>query len=274
MPTYLYFGENEFFLTRTMKQLKTHTLDQQWANFNYTEYPPESKETIPQALSDIMTPRVGSGGRLVHLPNSTLLGVCSKEILLQLESILPKIPSTNTLLITNTHKPDARNKSVKLLLEYAQVTEFPLIPQWQTQALIQQARTLADEVGVTLTTDAYKVLIDYTGNNTRLIFTELEKLKTYALGKTVNGDMVKELVSESATNSLQLANAIRLGNIAQALEFVERLINCNEPALKITATLTTTFRTWLIVKQMIITGCQDDNTIAQLADVRNPKRLY
>ena len=91
MPTYLYFGENEFFLTRTIKQLKTHTLDQQWANFNYTEYPPESKETIPQALSDIMTPPVGSGGRLVHLPNSTLLGVCSKEILLQLEFILPKI---------------------------------------------------------------------------------------------------------------------------------------------------------------------------------------
>jgi DNA polymerase-3 subunit delta len=75
MPTYLYFGENEFFLSRAIKQLKTHTL----------------------------------------------LGVCSKEILLQLESILPKILSTNTLLITNTHKPDARNKSVKLLLEYAQV---------------------------------------------------------------------------------------------------------------------------------------------------------
>ena len=47
--------------------------------------------------------------------------------------------------------------------------------------------------------------------------------------------MVKELVSKNATNSLQLAIAIRLGNIAQALEFVQRLINCNEPALKITA---------------------------------------
>ena len=80
--TYTYFGEDEFFLSRTIKQLKTHTLDQQWANFNYTEYPPESEETIPQALSDIMTPPVGSGGRLVHLPNSTLLGVCSKEILM------------------------------------------------------------------------------------------------------------------------------------------------------------------------------------------------
>ncbi|MFN6200127.1 MAG: hypothetical protein ACK4YS_16225 [Aphanizomenon sp.] len=40
-----------------------------------------------------------------------------------MESILPKIPSTNNLLITNTHKPDTRNKSVKLLLEYAQVKE-------------------------------------------------------------------------------------------------------------------------------------------------------
>jgi len=88
MSTYLYFNKDEFFLSRAIKQLKTHTLDQQWANFNHTEYPPESKETIPQALSDIMTPPVGSRGRLVHLPNSTLLGVCSKEILLQLESIL------------------------------------------------------------------------------------------------------------------------------------------------------------------------------------------
>ena len=50
MSTYLHFGENEFFLNRTIKQLKTHTLNQQWANFNHTEYPPESKETIPQAL--------------------------------------------------------------------------------------------------------------------------------------------------------------------------------------------------------------------------------
>jgi DNA polymerase III subunit delta len=46
MSTYLYFGEDEFFLTHAIKQLKTHTLDQQWANFNYTEYPPESKRVF------------------------------------------------------------------------------------------------------------------------------------------------------------------------------------------------------------------------------------
>ena len=46
-------------------------------------------------------------------------------------------------------------------------------------------------------------------------------------------------VGVHSANSLQLANAIRLGNIAQALEFVEHLINCNEPALKITAIYST-----------------------------------
>ncbi|WP_256366916.1 hypothetical protein [Anabaena sp. UHCC 0253] len=39
-------------------------------------------------------------------------------------------------------------------------------------------------------------MIDYTGNHTQLIFTELEKLKTYTLGKTVNVDMVKEIESQ------------------------------------------------------------------------------
>ncbi|MFM5958161.1 MAG: hypothetical protein ACKOQ2_13525, partial [Dolichospermum sp.] len=62
---------DELFLTRTIKQLKTHTLDQQWANFNHTEYPPESKEIIPQPLSDMMTPSVGSRGRLVHQQHIT-----------------------------------------------------------------------------------------------------------------------------------------------------------------------------------------------------------
>jgi len=259
---------------RAIQQLRSQRLDRNWESFNYSQYPPESSQSISQALSEIMTAPVGSGGRLVYLTNSTLLGACPKELLLQLERILPNIPQTNILLITSTNKPDSRNKSVKLLLEHAQVKEFSLIPQWQTDALTQQARTLALEVGVTLTSDAYSLLVESTGNNTRLAFTELEKLKTYAHGETVNADMVRQLVSASAANSLQLANAIRLGNISQALELVENLTRCNEPALRIVATLTTAFRTWLIVKLMVATGCKDDGAIAQVAELKNPKRLY
>ncbi len=225
-------------------------------------------------MADINTPPIGNGGRLVYLPSSSLVGACSKELLQQLESILPNIPKTNVLLITSTTKPDGRNKSVKLLLEHALVREFPLIPPWQTNALKKLVRTLAAQIGVCVANDACQLLVESVGNNTRLLFTELEKLKLYANGGTINVLDVKALVLPNATNNLQLANAIRTSNIATALELLENLFNCNEPALKIVATLTTSFRRWLVVKLSVIDGWTDDGAIATLAQIKNPKQLY
>ncbi|RUS93430.1 DNA polymerase III subunit delta [Dulcicalothrix desertica PCC 7102] len=274
MPIKLYWGENEFLINRAVQQLLQTVLDKQWVSFNYTEYLPESKETIYQAFSNLMTAPVGSGGRLVHLTNSYLLGVCPEEILLQLERILPNIPETNVLLITSTNKPDGRNKSVKLLLEYGEVREFALIPQWQTEALTHQVRALALEIGVTLTSDGCKELVESTGNNTRLLRNELEKLSIYASGIPVNAEVVASLVNNGASNNLLLANAIRLGNVSEALELLENLIRSNEPALRIACTLVTMFRTWLVVKLMVASGCKDDGEIAKAAELKNPKRLY
>ncbi|URD48677.1 DNA polymerase III subunit delta [Chroococcidiopsis sp. CCNUC1] len=274
MPIQIYWGEDEFLMSRVIKQLRSRVLDERWASFNYSEYPPDSKDSIPQAIADIMTPPLGTGGRLVYLPSSTLLGVCPKEMLQQLEHILAIVPATNFLLITTINKPDSRNKSVKLLLQFAQVKEFPSIPQWQTDTLIKQARNLAKETGSEFTPDAYRVLVEAVGNNTRLLVTQLEKLKVYANGVTVNADTVRELVTNNATNSLQLASAIRTGNVSLALKLVEDLITRNEPSLKIVATLTTAFRTWLVVKLCIAANYQDDSAIAFLAEIKNLKRLY
>ena len=58
------------------------------------------------------------------------------------------------------------------------------------------------------------------------------------------------------------------------MQITENLLRCNEPPLKIVATLVTTFRTWLTVKVCIIEGWENDNAIASLAEIKNPKRLY
>lgn len=274
MPIQIYWGEDEFLMSRAIKQLRSHVLDRQWASFNYSQYPPDSKDSIPQAIADIMTPPLGTGGRLVYLPSSTLLGVCSKEILQQLERILAIAPVTSFLLITSINKPDSRNKSVKLLLQFAEVKEFSSIPQWQTDALIKQARNLAKEARIEFAPDADRVLVKAVGSNTRLLVTQLEKLKVYANGATVSADAVRELVADNATNSLQLASAIRAGNVSLAFKLVEDLIARNELALKIVATLTTAFRTWLVVKLCLADNWQDDSAIAFLAEIKNPKRLY
>jgi len=274
MPIHLFWGEDEFKLQREVAQLRSHIIDERWQDFNYTEYQPNSLDSIDQAIADISTPPIGSKGRLVYLPSSSLLGATSKEMVQQLESILPNIPATNVLLLTTTTKPDSRNKSVKLLLSHATVKEFPLIPLWLTDALKKLVRALADEIGVAVANDACQLLVESVGNNTRLLFTELEKLKLYTNGRTINADAVKALVLPNATNSLQLATAIRSGNIATALELLENLFNYNEPALKIVATLTTSFRRWFVVKLCVIDGCRDDSAIANLALIKNPKQVY
>ncbi|MDZ4871013.1 MAG: hypothetical protein CLLPBCKN_000401 [Chroococcidiopsis cubana SAG 39.79] len=140
--------------------------------------------------------------------------------------------------------------------------------------MIKQARNLAKETGIEFAPDAYRVLIEAVGNNTRLLVTQLEKLKVYANGVTINADTVRELVTNNATNSLQLASAIRTGNVSLAFKLVEDLIASNEPALKIAATLTTAFRTWLVIKLCLAANWQDDSAIAFLAEIKNPKRLY
>lgn len=275
MPIHVYWGEDEFLLSRAVNQLRSPALEREWASFNYSQYPPEEKDSISQAIADLITPPVGSGSRLIYLPNSTLLGVCSKEILQQLEQILPIIPETNVLLITSYNKPDARNKSVKLLQQnHAEIKEFSPIAYWQTDALLQQVQDFANEIGVTLSNDACKLLVESVGNNTRLLVSELKKLQVYAGTATIDANVIGELVDNSAASSLQLATAIRTGDTQTALELLESLINCNEPTLKITATLITQFRTWLIVKLAVKKGWRDDTAIAQIAEVKNPKRLY
>jgi DNA polymerase-3 subunit delta len=161
---------------------------------------------------------------------------------------------------TPNHWTDAQNKNMKLVdNKLLRIAHWVILPHCQSHLPRKKSLSL---------------LVELTGNNTRLAFTELEKLRTYAQGETVNADMVRELVSTSAANNLQLANAIRLGNISQALELVENLIRCNEPALRIVATLITSFRTWLVVKLMVIAGEKDDSAVAQIAELKNPKRLY
>lgn len=264
MPIHIYWGEDEFLIDRAVKQ-QMQLIDQSWFVFNYSQCPSESLE---EAITDILTAPVGTGSRLVCIAGSSL------AVFQELESIIPLIPSTNTLLLTCLSKPDGRNRSVKSILSQAQVQEFSLISPWNTDALMDRVQDLANQVGVKISRQASLLLVKVVGNNTRLIYCELEKLKTYTGGEIIHQEAVVELVNNSSGNALKLASAILNGDIDIALQITENLLHCNEPPLKIVATLVTTFRTWLTVKVCTTEGWQNDNAIATLVEIKNPKRLY
>jgi DNA polymerase III subunit delta len=277
MPIYVYWGEDDFALDRAVRALRDRTLDPTWGSFNFDKITPDRSDAVIHGLNQAMTAPFGSGGRLVWLVDTTLCQQCSAELLAELERTVRSIPNSTVLLLTSPNKPDGRLKSTKLLKEVAQeFQEFSPIPPWKTDDLVKRVRQVAAEVGVKLTQSAVECLAESVGNNTRQLFGELEKLRLYAGNSTqpVEIETVERLVSVTTQNSLKLAEAIRKGEVGTALALVADLLDRHESALKISATLTSKFRTWLWVKLMIERGERDDKKIADSAEIGNPKRLF
>ncbi|HLP91614.1 MAG TPA: DNA polymerase III subunit delta [Nostocaceae cyanobacterium] len=276
MPVYFYWGEDDFALEKAVTGLRDRILDPLWLSFNYTTFPPEQPDAVIQALNQAMTPAFGAGGRLVWLVNTSLCQSCPDNVLAELQRTLSAIPENSFLLLTSRNKPDERLKVTKLLKQFAEFKEFGLIPPWKTELLVQAVQSAAQTVGVKLTPQTAEVLAESVGNNTRLLYNELEKLRLYSQNsnQVLDVNIISQLVRNTTQNTLQLASAIRTGDTAKALGILADLINAAEPGLRIVATLIGQFRTWLWVKMMIESGERNPQAIAQAAEISNPKRIY
>lgn len=276
MPIYYYWGDDEFAIASSVTKLRDRTVDPNWASFNFTQHLCDTQGAVIEALNQAMTPPFGSGSRLVWLVNTTIGQQCPEELLIELQRTLPVIPETSVLLLTSRNKPDGRLKSTALWKEYAEITEFALIPPWETKQLVQQVEKIAQEVGVKLTGSSTSLIAESVGNDTRQLYNELTKLRLYA-GESqapISTEVVNNLVQATSQTSLDLVKAIASGNTAQSLTLVAQLLNRNEPSLKIVATLVGQFRTWLWVKIMIEAQERDKKVIAQAAEIGNPNRVY
>ena len=277
MPVYLYWGEDDFAIAQAVEKLQNRVLDPNWLQFNYQKLDGNLAETIVEGFNQAMTPVFGMGGRLTWLVNTN---ICQQKpsdtITDELKRILEIIPDTSHLLLTTNKKPDGRLSSTKLLNKHAQVRDFSLIPPWKTDLIANKIKEIAKEIDLKLTLEAIALLTNSVGNNTRQIWNELEKLKIYrgTSDRALDEAAVAALVLCNTQNSLQLAAAIKDGKPDIALSLITDLINRNEPALKIVATLVGQFRTWTIVKLMEEAGERDNKAIASAAGINNPNRLY
>ena len=276
MSIYYFWGDDDFVIEQQINDLKKKHLDPNWSQFNLQKFTGNKEESVRDGLMEALTPPFGAGDRVIILTNTTIGQQCSEELLDELKRTLPQIPATTQLLFVSTKKPNGRLKSTKLINKYAQVKEFGLIPPWQTDALLHKVKDVAQEKNVQLTKKALDILANCVGNNSLLLWQEMEKLAIYQgeSKQPLDEDIIKVLVNVSNQNSLQLSEAILNKNVGSALDLVKNLLNSNEPALRIVATLVGQFRTWTIVKTAIESGENDDKKIASIADVRNPKRIY
>lgn len=277
MPVYFYWGEDEYRLNQAVRELRDRILEPTWMSFNFDKIGPDQPDAMIQGLNQVMTAPLGTGGRLVWLVNSPVGQRCSEELLAELERTLAQLPDACHLLFTSSSKPDGRSKATKLLQKHGQFQEFSPISAWKTEDLTQALQKAARQVGLKLTPEAVELLVTAIGNDTRQLHNELEKLHLYTTGRpdpTLTAADVGLLVTTTTQNSLQLAEAIRQGKTASALNLIGDLLQQNEAPLRIVATLTRQFRTWLWIKLLTEAGERDPQVIAKMAEVNNPKRVY
>jgi DNA polymerase-3 subunit delta len=276
MPIYYFWGEDDFRMNQAIAQMRDRALDAAWASFNYDKIASDETEGPIIALNQAMTPPFGTGQRFVWLVETPLGQRCNQAILKEFERTLPKIPDTSILLLSSRQKPDGRSKFTKLLQKYGEIKEFDTIPPWKTDQISKHVEKIAKEQGVAFTREAIDLLVEAVGNQTRQLMLELEKLSLYWGDRAapIDAETVSLLVTVSTQNSLKLAAALRQGNTEQALGLLADLLNRNEPALRIVSTLVGQFRTWLWVKVMVESGERNPQTIAQAAEIGNPKRVY
>jgi len=276
MPAYFFWGDDEFRLQEAIHTLRHETLDTDWASFNYDVIPPEANNGPIEALNQAMTPPFGLGQRLVWLQNTSLGQRCSDDLLTELERTLPNLPDTSVLLLTSPNKPDGRGKFARLFKKYGEIREFATIPPWKTDQIRRQVETVARERHISLAPETIDLLVEAVGNDTRQLHLELDKLAIYWNNpqQPIPAEVATSLVTVSTQNSLKLAAAIRQGQTSTALSLVSDLLDRNEPALRMVATLVGQFRLWLWIKLLTSAGVRSDTEIASAAEVSNPKRIY
>ena len=276
MPIYYFWGDDDFQLQAAVNDLRQNTLAADWASFNYDVIATDQPHDATQGLNQAMTPPFGLGQRLVWLQNTPLGQRCPEDLLAEFERTLPALPETTVLLLTSPTKPDGRAKLTKLLKKYGEIREFTTIPPWKSDLIRQQVAAIAHKQRVSLAPETVDVLAEAVGNDTRQLYLELEKLALYwdQPAQPIPPEVATKLVTVSTQTSLKLAAAIKQADTRTALTLVDDLINRNEPALRIVATLISQFRLWLWIKLMTEIRGQSDADIAAAAEVTNPKRIY
>jgi DNA polymerase-3 subunit delta len=287
MPVHLIWGDDEAARSRAVEALVADRVDPSWQSINLSRLDGGDGAQAAQALEEARTAAFGAGDRVVVLQRSPFCHQCPAELSDQLEASLPLIPEGCHLVLVSQGKPDARLRSTKALQKRLKAGEgseqsFQLPAVWDGAGQVQLVQRTAQELGLALEAGVAEALSEAIGSDSARLSSELEKLALY-VGATPGGKgqqprisaaAVAALVGSQATNALQVGDALLAGRPADAVALVDALLDANEPALRIVATLCGQIRGWLWVSLLDEQGESDVNAIAKAAGIGNPKRIY
>lgn len=256
MPTYLYWGEEEFNLDNAVRDLRKHILDEDFAALNHKTL---NEPDLKQLLEAIQTLPMILGNLLVEVRANNLFLRGKRTVesddpdLKKLIERIEKLDSRVHLLFIceierdTGKKVDSTTKLTKAIKKMGDVREFPAFKFWEEGKVVDWITKQATDKEFKISRDAAACLVQNIGSDLRKLDTELEKLKSSIYPKTsVSINEVRE-ISATQENVFLFAECLLNKNPQQAVIELHKLLEQNHP-LKILATLHTTARNWLKIK--------------------------
>ena len=255
MPVYLFWGEEDFNIDSSMKELREKVLDPNWVALSHKVLTEpdisllnETLQTLPLSFGNILIEVYSSlflrGGVKVSSSDKNV-----KKLIENIETVNEKVHLLFVCKIPrNTQKKiDSSLKLTKTLQKVGQVQEFPAIKAYKENDLIQWINRATLKKGIKISRDASLKLLMNTGSELRKIDSELEKLKLAIHPQTfIKQEDVLQLCANHE-NVFLFADLWLKGDKPKTLIELHKLLEKDHP-VKIIAVLQTVIRRWIKIK--------------------------
>tara|TARA_B100000214_G_scaffold247496_1_gene181763 strand:- start:270 stop:1298 length:1029 start_codon:yes stop_codon:yes gene_type:complete len=290
MPIHLIWGDDYEACNREIEEIMERVIDPVWKSFNYSQMDGNDPKQTLRAIEEVQSAPLGNGGRIVLVRRSPFCNGCSIELADKIEKAIILIPDNTHLILHNSNKPDKRLKTTKLIQKtidsnsLSKEKSFILPLPWDINGQRKLVKNILNKLYIKMNNEAIDYIIESIGNDSSLIYTELQKLSllSEAVNTKTNQDepqeiskeLAKKLIQNNSTNALEISNFLLKEEIIIALTKIQSLLTNGEPALRLISTLTGQARGWLWVHLLDSQGNQDVKEIAKLIGIANPKRIY
>lgn len=278
MPTYLYWGEEDFNIDLAVKRLRKKLLDPDWAEFNHKIL---TSPTIQSVIETSSTMPMGLGNVLIEVYNFNIFSRKTRgqtdiiktsndeKLLKELLDLIPELPDRIHLVFivqfprNSKKKVDKNLKTTKAIDKNGIIQAFEAFSPFQPDRVITWIIDAAKELNVKINRDAAAKLFECTGTELRKINSELKKLATYkGENKVITINDVNCLCS-GIDNVFTLADQWVIGNRHSALLELKKILDKDHP-IKIIATLQSILNEWLTIKLELKYGNKSTNLAQEL----------
>lgn len=268
MPTYLYWGEEDFSIDLAVKKLRGNILDPDWKVFNHKVFNNPAIKTILEAITTVP---MGFGEVLVEIHNLNLFSRKTKSKdsdedaedtdkdkvedrdLKELLELIPHLQDRVNLLFVvvfprgSKKKIDKNLKTTKILEKHGIIQQFDSFKDWDSGKVIPWITDAAKELNVIMPRDVAVKLFETTGPELRKLNSEINKLATFVgPNKPIKKEHV-ELLCSGIDNVFVLLEKWVNGKTNDSLNELSKILDKDHP-VKLIASLQTLLGQWLHVK--------------------------